>query len=119
MADVNMVGTPAGYHPGSKLFTTKPSWAIVQVGLGMNPVQGVIFIGRGTQPHIIIEVFGNRHFGCISSRRIPWQAYLNAVKFANSAVPHQFTGSFELGPGRNRSLLTANLENNSRTMYGV
>src|SRR5690554_5190461 len=41
MSNINMMGTPSGDHACAKLLTTQPTRAIIEVCLGMNPVQGI------------------------------------------------------------------------------
>src|SRR5690606_13277461 len=116
MPDINMMCPPAGDHPGAKLLATQPSRPIVQVGLRMHPIQGIVDIRSTAQPHVIIKVFRHRHLLCTSPGWISRQSNMNTMKLANPTVSHQFAGAFELWPRRNGALLAANLKNYSCPM---
>src|SRR5690606_38214546 len=96
VGNVNMVDAPSGDHAGAELLASQPSRAGKYVCLGMYPVKGVINPGSGTQPHFVVQVFGNGHFLRIPAGRIARQPYLYGVKLPDTTVAYQLTGFFEL-----------------------
>ena len=50
-----MVRAPAGYHAGPELLATQPAGAVKTL-LRMHAHLGVIDLGRGPQPCVVVEV---------------------------------------------------------------
>src|SRR5690606_31717633 len=99
MSDINMMCSPAGDHACAKLLATKPSGTVVQVGLGVDPIQCVINVRSRTEPHVIVEVGRYWHLVSAPSSGVTREANVYAMKPTNSAVPYEFASPFELGPG--------------------
>ena len=106
---IQVVGAPAGDHPGPELFAAEPARA-GEVVLRVHPFLGIVDHGRGAEPVIVIQVCRHRHGRLFVPRGIPREPDLDLFQLPYAAVSHELAGPVELGPGGGAPLLAPLLE---------
>src|SRR5690606_40814817 len=106
MSGVDVVCSPAGDHSGAKLFATQPAWPAVAI-LRVDTFLSVIDVGRGAEPHVVVQIRWNWHLRFFVARRVARKSDIYLLEFADAAIAHKFGGVAELF---GRALLAADLE---------
>src|ERR1044072_2842903 len=87
---INVMRAPTRDHSCSKLFAAQPARTI-EVSLRMHALFRAVNIGSRTQPHVVVQIFGNGHFRLIVTGRIPGQSNLYRLQLSDAAVANQFS----------------------------
>src|SRR5579859_2320241 len=113
MGRIDMMSTPSGDHPGSKLFTSQPPRPACNTFrtciLCMHPIFRIINFRSSTQPRIVVQTCRDRHLDLIAAAGVTWQPDFYCLQFSDPSISNQLTNSFELRPWIDGTLLTPHL----------
>jgi len=106
---------PAGDHARAELLAAQPAGAGVALldvwRLGVHADLGVVDHRRAAQPHVVVQVGRDGHFGFLRPGGIFRQPDEDLLDLADAAVAHQLAGQAELRFG---ALLAAKLQDAAR-----
>src|ERR1051325_9169972 len=113
MRDIHVMRTPAGDHAQAVRLDAQPTGpvhdvrAAVLASLRMDALLIVRSFGRTAEPHVVIQIRRDLHFGLTPTARVRGQTDANVMQLADAPVADQLAGEAELP---RRALLAAYLE---------
>ncbi len=112
---VEVVGAPAGDHPGPELLAAQPARPVVAL-LRVDALLGVVDVRRRAEPRLVVQVLRHRHLGLLVARGVAGEADRHRLQLPDPPVAHELRRVAEL---RRRALLAADLEDAPRPVDRV
>ena len=87
MRAIHVVRSPPSDHACSELLAAQPTWPTV-VGLRMDAFFGVDTLPASILANVVIQIFGDGHFGFNRPRGIAGQSDLDGLELSDASIAY-------------------------------